>query len=44
MKNGDHTDNWGDFAEIDYIKIKGNNENIILMILIYMEQDRPNIA
>jgi len=26
MKNGDHTDNWGDFAEIDYIKIKGNNE------------------
>ena len=24
MKNGDSSDNWGDFAEIDYVKIIGN--------------------
>lgn len=26
MKNGDSSDNWGDFAEIDYLVLKGNDE------------------
>ena len=26
MKNGDSSDNWGDFAEIDYVTLFGNNE------------------
>ena len=26
MKNGDKSDNWGDYAEIDYLKLIGNNE------------------
>ena len=26
MKNGDSSDNWGDYAEIDLVKLYGNNE------------------